>query len=66
MPESKKQATNRAMRLGYPKSNVKKAPSGGYFIAPLGSTKKGAKIYVKCRDEGGKKSTCAAVSHKYG
>ena len=64
MPESKAGAKRRAKKLGYPQSNVVKAKTGSYFIAPLGITSaKVKRMYADCRAKGGKKSTCAAVAH---
>lgn len=64
MPESKAGARARATKLGFPLSQVVKARSGGYFIAPRGVTNVHARhAYAECRAGGGKQSTCAAVSH---
>lgn len=65
MPETRSGARARATRLGFPLSQVVKAPSGkGYFIAPRGVTSTAAKhAYAGCRSEGGSKGTCAAVAH---
>ena len=65
MPETKSGATARAMRLGFPRSAVVRASSGGaYFIAPRGVTNIHAKhAYADCRAGGGPKGTCAAVAH---
>lgn len=63
MPETKKDALARAKRLGFPATNVIKAEDGGYFIAPQGITKaKAKKAYADCRENKGKKETCAAVA----
>lgn len=65
MPETRSGARARAKRLGFPMSNVVKAKSGGYFIAPRGVTKAKAKrAYADCRAKGGSQGVCAAVSHK--
>jgi hypothetical protein len=66
MPESKSEAKKRARRLGFKQSQVVKAPdTNHYFIAPHGVTSTaGKKAYAGCRDEGGSKGTCAAISHK--
>lgn len=65
MPETRSGARARAQRLGFPLSNVVKASSGGYFIAPMGVTKASAKhAYAECRAGGGSKSVCAGVAHK--
>ena len=63
MPETKMAAKNRAKKLGFPQSQVVKGDEG-YYLAPLGVKDKSAqKAYAKCRDEGGAKAKCAAVSH---
>lgn len=63
MPESKQHAKERAKKLGFNQSQVVKGDEG-YFIAPRGVTEpKAKKAYAKCRESGGEKSTCAAVSH---
>lgn len=66
MPESKKDATARAKRLGIPVSNVVKARNDGYFIAPRGSTAKGKRIYAALRAEGMSKEKAARISHARG
>jgi hypothetical protein len=52
-------------RWGSPKSQVVRAKTGGYFIAPRGLTRAGARRgYADCRAAGGQQSTCAAVAHR--
>lgn len=64
MPESKKKATARAKRLGFPKSNVVKAKKGSYFIAPKGVTTKARKsAYAKSRASGKSKASSAKIAH---
>jgi len=64
MPETRSSARTRARRLGFPLSQVVKARTGGYFIAPRGVTRaKARRAYAECRSNGGKQSTCAAVAH---
>jgi hypothetical protein len=58
MPETRSGALARAKRLHFPRSQVVKAKSGGYFIAPHGVTSSKAKhAYAECRSKGGAKST---------
>lgn len=65
MPETRSGARARAQRLGFPLSNVVKARTGGYFIAPRGVTAgKAKRAYAGCRAGGGSKSMCAAVAHR--
>lgn len=65
MPESRSAAEKRAKELGHPKGDVtcikKKC-----FIAPFKETPKQKRAYAGCRAQGGKKSTCAAVSRNIG
>lgn len=64
MPESKKKATARARRLGFPKSNVVKAKKGRYYIAPRGvTTKAGKRAYASNRARGRSKATSARIAH---
>ena len=63
MPESKQHAKERAKKLGFNQSQVVKGEEG-YFIAPRGVTStKAKKAYAKCREGGGDKDVCSAVSH---
>lgn len=65
MPETKSQAEARARKNGFPLSQVVKADSGEYFIAPKGIKKqKARKAYANCRAKGGGKGVCAAVAWK--
>ena len=63
MPESKKSAEARAKKGGFPKSNVVKANSDGYYIAPKGIKSTAAKkAYANCRASGNSKVQYAKVS----
>lgn len=63
MPETKRKATARAKRLGFPKSNVVKAEDDGHFIAPHGITSADAKkAYANCRAKGNNKEKCAKIA----
>lgn len=63
MPETKEQAERRAKREGFPLSQVTKAKTGGYFIAPHGITKQKAKnAYADCRAAGNNQAVCASVA----
>ena len=49
MPETRSQAMARAARLGFLRSNVVQAKTGGYFSAPHGVTMTKAKYaYTDC------------------
>lgn len=63
MPESKSGAKARAKRVGIPVSQVVRAKSGGYFIAPRGVTGGAKKAYAECRSHGGSKVKCAKIAH---
>jgi len=64
VPETKKQAKERARKLGFKQSQVVKAPGTSHFyIAPRAvTTTKGKHAFASCREGGGAASTCSAVA----
>jgi len=63
MPESHREAINRARELGIPVSHVVHGEDG-YYISPRGVESHGGKeAYASCRDDGGAKDKCARVAH---
>lgn len=65
MPESKRDATARAKRVGIPASNVVKTDKG-HFIAPRGVTPQGKRVYGALRAEGMPATKAAKIAHKKG
>jgi hypothetical protein len=64
MPETKAKAKARAKRVGIPVSHVVKGPKKGYFIAPRGVNKAGAKrAYASMRQKGYSKAKAAKIAH---
>jgi hypothetical protein len=64
MPETKSKAKARAKRVGIPVSHVTKGPGKGYFIAPRGVNKAGAKrAYAAMRARGYSKAKAAKIAH---
>lgn len=66
MPESKRNATARAKKVGIPTGNVVKSSKGGYFIAPRGVTAKGKRMYAGMRASGMPAEKAAKIAHKKG
>jgi hypothetical protein len=63
MPESKRRAETRAVRLGFPKSSVVKADKGGYYIAPHGIKSSAAKhAYADIRASGESQEKAAKIA----